>query len=110
MQGPAAGFDARATANSSQALLITELFPPTVGGSAVLLSNIYRRLRGINVTVLTDPVPGEIDIASSFSQIDRYPMRYDTWGISNRRSALLYIGLARSIASIARGRETIGYC
>lgn len=51
-------------------VLLTELFPPAVGGSAVLLANVYGRLDGIAVTVVTprpidDPlfqaVPAEIN-------------------------------------------------
>lgn len=36
-------------------LLVSELFPPAVGGSAALLANIYGRLDGFPVTVMSDP-------------------------------------------------------
>lgn len=36
------------------ALLVSELFPPAVGGSAVLFDNIYSKLSDLPVAVLTD--------------------------------------------------------
>ena len=35
-------------------LLVTELFPPAIGGSSELFANIYSRLDGARVTVLCD--------------------------------------------------------
>jgi len=42
---------------TTRILLVSELFPPAIGGSAALFGNIYGRLRDIPVTVLTDPGP-----------------------------------------------------
>jgi phosphatidyl-myo-inositol dimannoside synthase len=40
---------------SADILLVTELFPPAVGGSAALFANVYGRMPAVKVTVLTDP-------------------------------------------------------
>lgn len=40
---------------SGPILLVSELFPPAVGGSAVLFWNVYGRLNDVAVTVLTNP-------------------------------------------------------
>ena len=40
------------------ALLLSELFPPAIGGSAVLLHGIYSRLPGTEVSVLTEGAGG----------------------------------------------------
>ena len=45
-------------ATPSRLLLLTELFPPAIGGSAVLFQGIYSRVERAEVTVLTDGVPG----------------------------------------------------
>lgn len=42
---------------SDPILLVSELFPPAVGGSAVLFWNVYGRLKDVPVTVLTSTVP-----------------------------------------------------
>ena len=38
---------------SDPILLVSELFPPAVGGSAVLFWNVYSRLKDVAVTVVT---------------------------------------------------------
>ena len=40
----------------TKALLVSELFPPAVGGSAVLFDGIYSRLRGADVASLFNMV------------------------------------------------------
>jgi hypothetical protein len=42
-------------------LLFSVLFPPAIGGSAVLFENIYSRLAGVQVRVLTDEVVSRAD-------------------------------------------------
>lgn len=44
------------TANAQGLLLLSELFPPAIGGSAVLFGEIYSRLGDTPVTVLSDGV------------------------------------------------------
>jgi phosphatidylinositol alpha-1,6-mannosyltransferase len=39
------------------AVVLSELFPPVVGGSGELLANVYARLEHVPVTVLTGPAP-----------------------------------------------------
>ena len=44
------------TANARGLLLVSELYPPSIGGSAVLFGEIYPRLNDISVRVLSDGV------------------------------------------------------
>ena len=44
------------TASHRGIVLLSELFPPAIGGSAVLFGEIYSRMRDIPVTVITDGV------------------------------------------------------
>jgi phosphatidyl-myo-inositol dimannoside synthase len=62
-------------------LLLSELFPPAVGGSAVLFGNIYGRMR--DVVVLTDAVssPGCEDERRGAIRILRRRIASDRWGV-----------------------------
>jgi phosphatidyl-myo-inositol dimannoside synthase len=73
-------------------LLVTELYPPAVGGSAVLLGNIYPRIAATPLTVLTDDrVDGEKD--GGPVRIVRRRLRTPHWGLGDPR------GLARHLRS-----------
>ena len=63
-------------------LLLSELFPPAVGGSAVLFANIYGRVRD-DVVVLTDSVtsPGCEDERRGALRILRRPIASSRWGL-----------------------------
>jgi phosphatidylinositol alpha-1,6-mannosyltransferase len=90
-------------------ILVSELFPPTIGGSAVLLSNIYRRLAGTGVTVLSDSAGGGSESDDSAFHSVKLPMKLESWGIVNRVSAGVYWKLARAIRSASAG-PAIAYC
>lgn len=76
-------------ANAQGILLLSELFPPAIGGSAVLFGEIYSRLDDIPVTVLSDGV-GMPD-----------------YGISNPRSLWRYLRLAARLRKASRGAAMI---
>ena len=96
------GSDA-ASKGRTRALLVTELFPPAVGGSAVLFQGIYSRLANTDVTVLTDeqtspagpfdPLPG--------GRIVRRSIAMAEWGVLNR-SARHHLRVARYIRELMR--------
>jgi len=83
-------------------LLLTELFPPAVGGSAVLLSGIYSRLPH-DVVVLTDASasPGAADERLGGLRIVRRPIATRHWG-------LLDFGGLRHHVRVARQARTFG--
>jgi phosphatidylinositol alpha-1,6-mannosyltransferase len=70
-------------------LLLTELFPPAIGGSAVLFGEIYSRLGNIPITVVSDGV----------AMAD--------YGIRNPRSLWKYLRLAGRLRIAARGVKVI---
>ncbi len=90
--------------SSSRALLFSEIFPPAIGGSAVLFEGIYSRLRNADVRVLTDAVPG----ASSDDVVG--PLRVFRRAISTSHRGLLHprglahhLRVAWQIRRLARG-------
>jgi phosphatidyl-myo-inositol dimannoside synthase len=60
--------------------LVSEVFPPAIGGSGVLLENIYRRLPR-PVTVLTDGDPTTAVERRGPLTVHHVPMRAADWGL-----------------------------
>lgn len=75
--------------NKEGILLLTELFPPAIGGSAVLFGEVYSRLGDTRVSVLSDGV-GMAD-----------------YGIRDPRSLWQYLRLAFRLRKSARGMAMI---
>jgi phosphatidyl-myo-inositol dimannoside synthase len=98
------------TAKAADALVVSELFPPTVGGSGMLLAHLYGRLDHVPVTVVTDgPVSRAMHPETGLPLV-RLPMHHRQWGLFDAASAVLYTKLARTIASAAPSRRAIAYC
>lgn len=90
-------------------LLLTELFPPAIGGSPVLFGEIYSRLSerlGLGVTVLTDSTSSPLDPSRVESfPIVRRPIATDQWGIRSLRALRRHARVASSLRWIAAGRR-----
>ncbi len=89
---------------------MTELFPPFVGGSAVLMKNIYSRVSGPSVTVLTDgpdQTPPEVDGSLT---ILRRPMKMAHWGVLQPSALATHLKTAARIRSLTSGRPSIVHC
>lgn len=65
-------------------LLVTEIFPPAVGGSAVLYANVYSRLGSPGIHVLTDPAisPGPAGPRGVF-HVHHARLATPHWGLAN---------------------------
>ncbi len=79
---------------SADILLVTELFPPAVGGSAALFANVYGRMPAVKVTVLTDP-----DSSSSSVPLTGLPRKWVRMESRNRGARSL--GELRAIRRVA---------
>ncbi len=80
---------------SADILLVTELFPPAVGGSAALFANVYGRMPAVKVTVLADPV-------ASYSSASLAGLARQWIRIESRKRGVLSFGEARQIWRVAR--------
>lgn len=89
------------------ALVVTEVFPPEVGGSGELLSNIYRRFVHTDVTVLTDGSESERVEAAGRVRVIRMPIRAQHWGLAHPVGAAHHLLMARRIRRIVSGRPTV---
>jgi phosphatidylinositol alpha-1,6-mannosyltransferase len=81
-------------------LLVTELYPPAIGGSAVLLSNIYTRIAATPLTVLADDRVGA-DEAQGAARIIRRRLRSSHWGFAHPRGLARHLRTAFTIWRIA---------
>lgn len=86
----------------SSVLLISELYPPAVGGSAVLFGNIYPRMSHTSLTVLTDDRLGHDEDVVEGVRIVRRRLRTPWWGVGDPR------GLARHMRSAYTIRRVAG--
>lgn len=91
--------DGSASIAAAPVLLVTELYPPAVGGSAVLFANIYSRLTGPSVTVLADDRLGPEDGPAPLPVVRR-PLRTPWWGL-DPRGLLHHIRTAFTIRRMA---------
>jgi phosphatidyl-myo-inositol dimannoside synthase len=91
-------------------LLITQVFPPAIGGSGALLENVYSRIDGAPVTVITDRDTCKGD------ETERGPMRIQReeldgrhWGV--RSGALRqHWQLAQRIKQLAPRGQAVVHC
>jgi phosphatidylinositol alpha-1,6-mannosyltransferase len=95
---------------SAAVLLVTELYPPAVGGSAVLFENIYSRLPGVDVTVLTGGASGAPDSAETGVHVVRRPGGLAPWGVLHPRGLHRHWRSAADIARLTRGRRAVVHC
>ena len=88
----------------SRALLVSELFPPAVGGSAVLFHGIYSRLERTDVVVLTDPQTSPHDGTANQGRVRvlRRPIATQRWGVMDPRALWHHARVAIHIRSLLR--------
>ncbi|MEP7304805.1 MAG: glycosyltransferase family 4 protein [Acidobacteriota bacterium] len=95
-------------------LLLTELFPPAVGGSPVLFEAIYSRLRNTAVVVLADnkvavrPVAVRRD-ATGLTVVRR-PLATAQWGIRAPQAFVNHVRVALEARKLGSRGEVIVHC
>jgi len=93
-------------------VLLTQVFPPAVGGSGVLLDNVYRRLTDIDVTVVVDRETCRVDSSVDRANLRLVPARIDPaqWGLFDPRGWRGHVKLARLLRRLAHERPAIVHC
>lgn len=98
-----------------RALLLSELFPPALGGSAVLFENVYSRLEGVGVTVVTDAArsPGPERERRGRLTVLRRPIATRRFGVLERGALGHHLRVAamvrRTARELARGNGHDGH-
>src|SRR5262249_2881237 len=96
---------------SPAVLLLSQVFPPAIGGSGELLGNVYSRLEGLSVTVWTDRETCAGDEVARGSMARRLTaLISERWGLLDARSLGQHLSLVRDIVRIARARHTVVHC
>lgn len=80
-------------------LLLSDIFPPQIGGSGRWLWELHRRLNAQVHVVATDaPGAAEFDARSNLA-IERQPLHFSNWGLFDPRGGLQY---ARALVRLGR--------
>jgi phosphatidylinositol alpha-1,6-mannosyltransferase len=98
------------TADEVGVLVVSELFPPDIGGSAVLLHEIYRRQREFEVSVLTETKASPVHDEPQGLDIRRTGIRTPYWGLMPSRGLVQHFRLARAIRKLAREKGALVHC
>ena len=89
-------------------VLLTELFPPDVGGTPSLFENVYSRISARPVTVLTDTRDGA---AATSVRVIRFPMStHGHWGLTSTASFGRHLRVARQLRAEMAPAPVIVHC
>jgi phosphatidylinositol alpha-1,6-mannosyltransferase len=94
----------------AQVVLLSELFPPATGGSAVLLENVYSRLADLPVTVLTHGATVGVTSRRGPLTIVEQPLDRSDWGLLQPRSLLRHVQAARTLRALSGKTATLVHC
>lgn len=96
----------------SDVILVSEHFPPAIGGSAVLFGGIYSRLPEHRVTVLTDSGGAASGPAAVGHHLEvvRRPLASSEWGVLHPSGLRHHLRVAAAIREVAEGRDAIVHC
>ena len=103
----------RAASRATGLLLLTELFPPAIGGSAVLLQGIYSRVERAEVTVLTDGVPESTAPAADYGgrvRIVRHALATSRRGVLDPRGLWHHLGVAAHVRQLLPRNDGLVHC
>lgn len=89
-------------------LLVAEVFPPAIGGSGTLLENLYCRLAGLEVHVLTHGRSAPHRQRGLL--VESVEMDAPSWGVLQPASLRRHMRVARAIGRARRRRDTVLHC
>jgi phosphatidylinositol alpha-1,6-mannosyltransferase len=99
--------------NTPAVLLLTELFPPDVGGSPVLFEAVYSRLKDTTVTVLTDSKitarPVAVQRAGGLAVVRR-PIATTRWGVLGAKSLSHHMRVAWEARKLGSRGDVVVHC
>jgi phosphatidylinositol alpha-1,6-mannosyltransferase len=94
----------------SRLLLVSEVYPPTIGGSGMLMQGIYSRIEDARVTVLTDGHGTSGDTVEHGVAVLRRPLATSTWGLLSLTGLRAHVRLAWRIWRLLPRRDGIVHC
>lgn len=93
-------------------VLFTELFPPAVGGSAILFHGIYSRLRESEVIVLADGLATSSAEPADATSLRMVRRRFGSrrWGLLDPTACWQHVRLGTHLRRLARNGRTVVHC
>jgi phosphatidyl-myo-inositol dimannoside synthase len=91
---------------SPEILLLAELYPPTIGGSGVLLESLYSRLPNQRVQVVTDGTGSRVQHGVPVTGVR---MSARDWGVLGRGCLARHVRVAREVRRLTPG-DAIVHC
>jgi phosphatidylinositol alpha-1,6-mannosyltransferase len=91
-------------------LVVSEVFPPAIGGSGALLENVYRRMSGRPVRVLADDAPPGLPPYAGPLEVRRVSMSAPDWGLVRPSSLRRHLRVARAIRQELRQAPAVVHC
>lgn len=93
-------------------LVVSELFPPFVGGSAALLGEIYSRLAPVRVRVVTDRdrSAGPLPPGYAHLVVDHWKLATSRWGVLHPGGWAHHVRVAGALARLARREGAVLHC
>jgi phosphatidylinositol alpha-1,6-mannosyltransferase len=88
---------------------LSQLYPPDVGGSAVLLHEGYSRIGGQAVTVAADGRTHEAGHTSAGAPLVALPIATSRWGLFDPRAAAHHVALGARLRRMT-SRSTVIHC
>ena len=109
---PSAAGSGGTHSNLPAVLLLTELFPPAVGGSPVLFEAVYSRLKGPRVIVLTDNTaagPSTVGRDGALTLVRR-AIGTKRWGVLDVKGLYHHFLVVREARKIGSRGDVIVHC
>ena len=91
-------------------LVVSEVFPPAIGGSGALLENVYRRVTDRPVRVLAHEAPAGLAPYAGPLEVSRVSMAAPDWGLLHPASLRRHLRVARAIRSALAEQPAIVHC
>ena len=91
-------------------LVVSEVFPPAIGGSGALLENVYRRISDRHVRVLADDAPAGLPPYDGPLPVQRVLMRASDWGIVRPSSLRRHLRVSRAIRRALDREPAVIHC
>jgi phosphatidylinositol alpha-1,6-mannosyltransferase len=91
-------------------VVVSEVFPPAVGGSGALLENIYRRIDDRRVRVLADPGPPGTGRYEGALDVTNVSMKAPDWGVVRPASLGRHLRLSGAIRQALRAEPAVVHC
>jgi phosphatidylinositol alpha-1,6-mannosyltransferase len=91
-------------------LVVSEVFPPAIGGSGALLENVYRRIADRHVRVLAHDAPPGLPPYDGPLDVSRVSMAAPDWGIVRPSSLLRHLRVARAIRAALDQTPAVVHC